>query len=1512
MENSEDTALDDMIRQKIENLLKKALDLTTKNPLISTKFSSRGGGPIRAVHELPDVLYKHICNKKMRFQSLPPLSHEPEDEKSSIEFLEAYIFEREVDEEFLRQTESLNQSDPEDLDKLYEAERKLKDKVREQLGMPPRPKDKDKGHESLKQHAKNNNIRPSWDLPLPEEVLGDTRYQDNIIQTLLLQEDMDRKLRSLITKNRSAQREKGIQILFVAFGFLEWTPHGRDNKIMSPLVLLPVDITKGREQAGRIPFWVSSREDNGKMNLFLEEKLRREENINLPKFTGDSIEEYLAEVEKILRSANFNFRIRRQVAFGAFPSSEMAIYTDLRLGIKTLCENPIIKTLLAGQDLIDESGFASPYPDDPKHEKIAPYLVMDADSSQFSALVDVMDGKNLPLEGPPGTGKSQTIVNIIANAIAAGKKVLFIAEKQAALEVVRTRLESVKLEEFILPLQAKKADRAQVVESIRKRLELRVNSPSFPSLKTREDDLTRSRDAREHLEKYRKIISTPFGATGMTVHKILGKNIKLNAENILESGPKGLQGRYIEGIGNWNEGKINDVLGRAEKIISADKQRRQALPHWEGTALRAVDPFTLKDTLHAAENAAETHEKIVEIDSELVRYEIDAWDEKVCQTIDTLLAEAEEVAGLSQESEAGLSLLLSLCQAKNVEAVKLFTSKVKELTKREKNIEETLSNIRDGIEASFRPKARHKVYLCRNLKLDSGKTAKALRAIAQVISESKKYSFLFPQYRLARLVGERFSDDGVFKKQFSIDTLCAWANEVESFYRDEESLNHDAEMQKILGDKFFKGRVTNFSQLKPFHSLAEKILSADDIKNVVLKILQNKTAPEVRKSLRVWQEARALNQEKLADLSENSGIDFSKRFAGQKPENIAQELRVAAQDSEGLKVHARYAKAFKEFSQLAPAGILETIQKEDCPIENLPKLLECIIYHSMVRSIYKEYGKILFDLEYSGESLNDKRREFADTDRKIIKEAPNYVRRKLLKNSNPPLGVSRGLASQKTEMGLLEHEAFTKSQGFTAPRGLIHRAPVSLQDLKPCWMMSPIAVAECLPQDMEFDLCVIDEASQMLPVYALGAVMRSKQIMICGDVNQLPPSNFFQTTFNEEDEDEDIEILEESILELANKNFHLKRRLRWHYRSICSALIAFCNRTIYKDDLEVFPSSREVKAVSLISTYGTYKKGLNVVEAQVMVKHILEFMRKTPDLSLGVVVMNVRQRDLLNEEWNLAQDLNPHAQEYIEKWAEKDSGLEEFFIKSLENVQGDERDCIFIGTVYGPEEAGGRVAQRFGPINSDAGWRRLNVLLSRAKQKMVTFTSMKPSDIIGTDGNRGRLMLKDWLIYSMNGTLPPAPPGPDEGESAGDFDSEFERSVAEAIPSSQYTAIPQVISSKYRIDIGVKDRSIPSQYLLAVECDGASYHSSRHARDRDRLRQEILEARGWVFHRIWSTDWFQEREKEIKKLLRAIEARRQEVLEEEQERQRKHEEQESEKPATETERQASLLEEEID
>ncbi|HWU43809.1 MAG TPA: AAA domain-containing protein, partial [Bdellovibrio sp.] len=439
-----------------------------------------------------------------------------------------------------------------------------------------------------------------------------------------------------------------------------------------------------------------------------------------------------------------------------------------------------------------------------------------------------------------------------------------------------------------------------------------------------------------------------------------------------------------------------------------------------------------------------------------------------------------------------------------------------------------------------------------------------------------------------------------------------------------------------------------------------------------------------------------------------------------------------------------------------------------------------------------------------------------------------------------------------TESALLKNEAMKRAR-IIPVREITRRAGKALQEIKPCWMMSPLTVAQYIPKGtLEFDLVIIDEASQMTPENAIGAICRGKQVMVVGDTNQLPPSNFFGKMFALQDnEDEDEGVVDESILEMANKVFLPARRLSWHYRSRHESLIAFSNRYIYHNKLVIFPSpcqNTSLYGVSQVYIPGEYRSSINHIEAKEMIQAVLKFIQEHPDLSLGVVVMNQKQKDLMEQEWSYALHQNPEAKDYTSYWNKKDGGLEKFFIKNLENVQGDERDVIFIGTVYGPERVGEPVMQRFGPINGVAGKRRLNVLFSRAKQQIITFTSMKPQDVLADESKPGPYMLKKWLEFTSNqGNF-------SIGEATHRLpDSDFEECVIAVVEQLGCIAVPQVGVSGYFIDIGVKHPKWENDFLFGIECDGASYHSSKSARDRDRLRQEVLESKGWKLHRIWST-----------------------------------------------------------
>lgn len=435
---------------------------------------------------------------------------------------------------------------------------------------------------------------------------------------------------------------------------------------------------------------------------------------------------------------------------------------------------------------------------------------------------------------------------------------------------------------------------------------------------------------------------------------------------------------------------------------------------------------------------------------------------------------------------------------------------------------------------------------------------------------------------------------------------------------------------------------------------------------------------------------------KLADVAKIEVHAFTR---GRGLPEVASALEQASLDGNGLFAFAAFATALTD---AGPEGLMPLVQEklERGSLEGLGVQAEALAIRHLAKTVFAQMGHKL--ARYRGRWLEELRASLAEKDREIIQLSRAQLRAKIKATARPPIGNGVGKKSSWTEMALIENE-ISKKQRFIPVRDLTQRAGQALIELKPCWMMSPLAVAQYVPKgSIQFDLCIIDEASQMPPESAIGALLRCSQAVVVGDTNQLPPSNFFKSVIEDEEADEDEAVLNESVLEMANGAFRPARRLRWHYRSRHSGLIKFSNRLVYEDALIVFPSPTEAMArmgVEFRSVKGRYKAGTNPIEAKLMIDAIVEFMQTDPDRSLGVVTLNQKQRDLIIEEFEYAIANNRSVQRYVESWKDRNDGLEEFFIKNLENVQGDERDVIYIGTVYGTEEPGARVMQRFGPIN---------------------------------------------------------------------------------------------------------------------------------------------------------------------------------------------------------------------
>lgn len=506
---------------------------------------------------------------------------------------------------------------------------------------------------------------------------------------------------------------------------------------------------------------------------------------------------------------------------------------------------------------------------------------------------------------------------------------------------------------------------------------------------------------------------------------------------------------------------------------------------------------------------------------------------------------------------------------------------------------------------------------------------------------------------------------------------------------------------------------------------------------------------------------------------------------------------------------------------------------------------------------------------FDGSLHSRKVAEFADLDQRRIRVSADETVKAHYSRVPPREGSAIG------PLGTLRNE-LQKKRGHMPIRKLIERAAPALQALKPVFMMSPLSVAQFLPAGLiDFDLLVMDEASQIQPVDALGAVARARQVVVVGDPRQLPPTAFFSrlTSGGSDDDDDGASVSDiESILGLFTARGLPMAMLRWHYRSRHQSLIAVSNRQFYENKLFVVPSPYTAEAGMGLrfhhipnGIFDTGGKRCNMVEAKIVARAIIAHALETPELSLGVATFSVAQRRAILDELELLRRARPETEGFFHAHA-----AEPFFVKNLENVQGDERDVIFISVGYGPSVPGGRVPMRFGPLGSDGGERRLNVLISRAKQRCEVFASMTDEDIEPdfAQTRKGVFAFRLFLQFARTGHLTMA-------EATGrDHDSVFEEQVANALQSRGYRVHRQVGLAGFFIDLAVSDPERPGKYLLGIECDGVAYHDSLSARDRDRLRQSVLESHGWHIHRLWSADWFQRPQQELDRIVAAIEAAR--------------------------------------
>ncbi|MBS4173521.1 AAA domain-containing protein [Bacillus sp. FJAT-49736] len=615
-------------------------------------------------------------------------------------------------------------------------------------------------------------------------------------------------------------------------------------------------------------------------------------------------------------------------------------------------------------------------------------------------------------------------------------------------------------------------------------------------------------------------------------------------------------------------------------------------------------------------------------------------------------------------------------------------------------------------------------------------------------------------------------------------------------------------------------------------------------RNSIDKIEIQKSA--IAESLNFYQEVFPLNEPKYYGNSIMEG-DIS---------NVAKLIHLMSQQTDLLGEWTELNKMLVRANDLGLSGFLDKGKQlaYDFPFKE---------------TFQKRFYKLWLDYAYSVQPAlkdfntnthNSNISEYKDLDLRLIDVNSSRINEKLYSNK---ANYIDSLSFRSSEISILKRE-IQKQKRHKPIRKLFSEIPGLLMALKPCMMMSPLSVSQFIdPSFLKFDLIIFDEASQIRPEDSIGSLFRGKQIVIAGDDKQLPPTAFFSNNVEIEDEflsEEEEELYEnfESILDECLL-FMPQMSLKWHYRSKQESLIAFSNREIYNNELYTFPNAinQEHDGVSLIhvtnAVYDRGKSKRNLIEAQKVAELVFEHIKRSPDRSLGIIAFSEAQQEAIRDKIDELREKYPECESFF-----NEDLFESFFVKNLENVQGDERDTIILSVGYGKDE-NGVLYYNFGPLNKDGGERRLNVAITRARKELKVVSSILDTDMDDSKLNkRGPRLLKSYLAFAksrgeffLNTTVDDA-----------DFDSPFEEDVYNMLQRKGLELMKQVGCSGYRIDLAVVDPKNPGKYIMGIECDGAAYHSSKTARDRDRLRQSVLESLGWNIQRIWSQDWVK-RKKEI-------------------------------------------------
>jgi len=1270
--------------------------------------------------------------------------------------------------------------------------------------------------------------------------LGKSEFQSHRIRTYLDEKTLSSSIFSLYRSAKASMEENGANTLYLALGFLKWFESDASKRPHNaPLILIPIDIIRKSAQHGYV---FRQRDEEPQFNVTLLEMLRADFGLTIQGLEPLPLDAHGIDIKMvfhIIRQSIMNkprWDVEELAFMGIFSFSQFIMWNDIRNRAEDLKRNKVVKSLISGKMTWD-SDISFPDPET-LDDKVAPAdlaVPISADSSQLAAVFAAGQGHSFVLHGPPGTGKSQTITNIIANALYQGKTVLFVAEKMAALSVVEKRLDAIGIGDFCLELHSNKARKKDVLDQLEKTLNVgRIKPP------------------QNYLDEANAVLALRRELNGVV------RSLHM---------PRQFGFSLYEAISRAEEYDDRpDCISFTEEQIS--KLTPQQYSHWEdlcsmifaaGTACGGLFEHPLREY----KNPRYTQSDRAEIESKAGEYQaalsgLKAVEKKVC-------------AGLgfgsdsgAERSHAQLEALSKLCESLT-NAIRIPANI---LANRDLPLctEKVLAVCAAGQRRNAIKEELGKAFSGQFLEFDAETALLQLKqSEAGWLSKMMGGSKIPNSVKLYALDQKNF-DKGNTQKY--LELVCEY-QKCKTAVNDSSSL-----LNNLFGILFDNGNC-DWSLIEKITKLATSLQNS--IKRAATDAASQNAAIQslgasldqdfenfVAANSADWNKFTELIK-KLSELESTLSVQFDNPFTQWHDE--PGWISVMSERASRWITNVGALRDYCGYLQVKSDLDREGLQSVCAALEN-GSIKEGDLAGAFTKSLSKKCATYIIDNTpilnaFRGPLFSQKIEKF----KALSKQFEMLTRQELAARLSAQVPALSTGVSDSSEIGILLRAIKSGGRMMTV-RKLFESIPNLLRKLSPCMLMSPISVAQYLdPKYPPFDLVVFDEASQLPTSAAVGAIARGTELIVVGDPKQLPPTSFFASNQTDEDnfENEDLESVLDDCLALSLPQMHLL----WHYRSKHESLIAFSNRKYYESKLYTFPSPNDiVSQVRLVAVEGFYDRGKtkqNKAEAEAIIREIKKRL-SSPDpgqkkKSLGVVTFSSVQQNLIADMLEAEFRKNPELDELA------NNSEEPLFIKNLENVQGDERDVILFSVGYGPDEQG-RVALNFGPLNRDGGWRRLNVAVTRARYEMMIFSVLKPEQIdLNKTRSDGLAGLKAFLEFADRGVR--ALSGTDSKKAYSHGAVEL---MAKEIHKLGYKVNTNIGCSGYRVDIGVTHPDKPDTYVLGILCDSMNYYKGGTATDRNSTQESVLRGLGWRICRMWVLDWWDNPEKELGRIKAEIEA----------------------------------------